>query len=329
MNEKEAELFLENHVDQEDLLDFDPFLVGGGNTEKFNEYLRGGRRRFQLSGVSDISDLVDNSSKELDLVNDFPDMVGDILSYEGNYSLFLTDKSVLYHRMGFTVVKSRMHKGPITEANLILSDVDKYLIQYLTDNVYSTSSVSNLAQLSAWSDMGITKVRIEKTCDCPMCCCVDGSIMGVTKLSELISARSSIYSCKYNLTPVITDRKSVRFKTTDDIMAGLSVVSGAPIEFLDRIVELCSDCEITDIEFLDCRELPEWDGTPVIFSGSYLIVHNGYLHNKSPLDFINEWFNPLIFESSNESSSDIYYVNGVKSRLENGVYISISNGKVL
>jgi len=312
----------------EDLLDFDPFLVGEGNAETYRNLSNKNTNSFQLTGVSDFKDLFKQESEySLCMRDDFPVKKLIPVGRSDASQLFLENKKRCYDLFKYIEYKSSLTEGPVRLSDLVLTSADNYLIKYLSEESFSESAICNLAQLSAYRDMRITNLRIDSVCECPMCSCMNGVPVQLEKVWELILSRSDKFSCSYSFAPLIYDRSSLLVKTCTDLERNGVKYSGIPVELISEILEV--EVPVSDIRFVGFAEL-DIDEYVLISSELYVLVHNLYVGNKSPADYLREWVEGDSDKTLTcDSSDEILYYKGKQVTLNNGYYFDIESGEMV
>jgi hypothetical protein len=309
----------------EELLDFDPFLVGEGNAETYRRMSSKQGSSFQLTGVSDFKDLFAEDQSSFCMMDDFPVNTISPVSRSEASRLFLEYKKRCYDLFNYTEYKSSIMEGPARLSDLVLTPADNYLIKYLAEEVFSESAVINLAQLSAYRDLRIPYLRIESLCSCPLCACMNNVSVLLEKVWELILARSDKFSCAYNFLPLIYDRSSLVFNTLSDLEQNGIKYTGIPIELISEITSI--EVPVKDVRFINFSDLNTSEYV-LMATEKYVLVHNLYVSNKSPADFLREWVKGDSDAAVTCNSSDeILYYKGKQVTLNNGYYFDIESGE--
>lgn len=312
----------------EELLDFDPFLVGDGNADVYRRLSNKESSSFQLTGVSNFKDLLTQESESsLCMRDDFPVKDKLPVGRSDASQLFLDNKKRCYDLFKYTEYKSSVTEGPVRLSDLVLTPADNYLIKYLSEESFYESAISNLAQLSAYRDMRISNLRVSSICECPMCSCMNGVSVQLEKVWELILSRSDKFSCSYSFSPLIYDRSSLLFNSCTDLERNGVKYSGIPVELISEIEEI--EVPVSDIRFVDFAELGIREYV-LVSSESYVLVHNLYVSNKSPADYLREWVEGDSDKTLTcDSSDEILYYKGKQVTLHNGYYFDIESGEMV
>lgn len=312
--------------DHEDLLEFDPFLVGEGS----KSFMSGDREKTnnQLTGVFSTEDLKNSFNIS---VNFGKDSVSDLSTWKDQFSvvkvdvlpLFLSEKRRSYELFDYLRVKSEGLSSLVREEDLLISESDTYLLDYLSDKfVLDKYLVCTLAQLSAWRDMGVREVKFYSNCDCALCRAADRVVYQLQDLFHGICSGSfpthEFCDCYY--LPVIRSREESFL--IPEIEINGTLYKNFPCEFKYLVDSFYS--KVKTIEFMDFTKVKGWSGECVLNRGSSLAVHWGYIGNFSPLDFLEFW---LSDGENGSSSEDILYYKGRKVQLINGSYIDVATGE--
>jgi len=241
-------------------------------------------------------------------------------------------------------IKSQQFSGrPIRERDLVLSEDDRYLVNYLiSQGVIDNYLFDSLAQLSALLEMGFSKVRFNQRDGCALCLAHDGLSYDIKTLISLLGSGKYLVHefCECYYIPIIEDRKAVKVKVDEpEVCVADTVIKNLPIEFLDEIYLLLSGMQevglsYSEISFSDFMDVEKWDHEVVKQVGDTLCVHSMYLGDKSPIDYLRAW---VIAESKtledysdvDISELDVYYLNGKKVVEIDGFYIDVETKKVV
>jgi hypothetical protein len=317
------EAYYEVMSDNETLKEFDPFLAGDAaerllKAESITKY--------QLTGINSVSDLFEEHEDE------------SLIEYEdillGKDEEILTDKDQIrqeffklkkkyLNQFDYIKVLSQRSNTICTEYQLVVTDSDLYLLDYLLDNIVLTLSLlDSLAQLLSWSLIGAKDVKFFKKCECSFCESLNGSVYNIDVLIQKIgNGINPLHrNCDLYFIPIMNS-----FKYAGKSFKGFEVVD-CPVEFLS-ILESKNYKGV--IQFKDFTKVKSWRSECVVQQDSVLLVHNGYIDKVSPIEFLDEWFSTNDEFSDENSSNETIYYKGRQVNLVKGVYIDSETGEVL
>jgi hypothetical protein len=307
------------------------------------------QKHFQLTGINNISDLYSDNAE----VNDEP--VDDLVSFDfpeiGQSAdqfeeIYLATKRSIFEKYNYLNKLSQKFAGRLVkEKDLILSDEDKYLIEHFKrSESVDSCMVNSIAQLSAYYELGFTEAKFVQQDCCPMCSAYDGCCYDISQIIDQFRA-SKVFihkNCECRFVPIIRDRSKVKDLEIDIplLCVGDVFFKNVPLEFKEDISELANMISYEKVEFVDFSKVENgvWeDGKDhsfvVVDFGKLLIVHNGYLENLSPYDFLFNWVaqvdSPSIDISAQLESCEIYYLNGRKVVEVDGNYVDIETKEIV
>lgn len=307
---------------------FDSFLVGDGSAKLLTSYIEEESRGHQIFIpeekafvlVQDDLPKVDESSIIQLTTRDEVDWV------------FYTCKKTLYDLFGFLEIKSRGWMGAVKFEDLVMDDADKYLIDYLFGTIKDIEIWKQLATLSACQNMGISHVKFFSDHACPLCRASTGSILSVESLLRSLCTGGQVThsGCGAELFPVLYREKYEGPLTELDIeliTLGDRDILHAPVEFYrtGKLDEL-SEIHWPEVDFVN---MPQWckdnrvdaSGVVVYEEDETLYVHNSYVGDMGPLDFISYYVGlSPVKEKLGEvelSVAETYWLNG-KSVVKHG-----------
>jgi len=317
---------------------YDAFFIGGGNLPA-------------LYGRLDTSDqllIPVNTSKKSSIVlpkNDFVDFSGEKVQISSdNYKkIFMEFKKKAYDLFNFLFIKSQNIPYPLTEEELLLNDTDHALIEGLSGIVTDYTSVASLATLYGYSDMGIHEVAFKEIDGCPLCKAFDGSIKTIEEVVNLLARNEFLVHphCECEFKPIIR-REAYKGLLSDDLEIDTVQIDdlflmSVPVELEEEIVTVLAEYppKFTKIEFLDLLDYfrdnnLSYSGQVCYKEEDILYVHNSYLFNLGPVDFLRS----ILEENTNKElvnpadlSGTVLYFQGEQVVERAGSYWSIDTGK--
>lgn len=318
-------------------IQFDAFLVGEGSNQIF----------MKKPSKSFFESFSDESDTKLEVIHDFDLFAVEDSEVEDYEELFFQLKKNCLNQFNFIEEKSKRLKGvPVKEKDLVLNSDDSYLLYHLkTQGNVTRHTLEAIASLSACLDMGIPEVKFYEMDGCALCKAYDGTIFSVKDLISRIGARRLVIhaGAKYNFIPVIRDRK-----VFDHIQNGFTLSAyiddvyfrHLPLEFVEFITtDLVQRLSYKEVCFIDFDVLSSIvpnlniESDEVVLSqGDFLFVKNSYVFNYSPYDFLINWLNSKVDDSSvidNFEDDEVLYLNGYRVVERNGKYIDVQTNEVV
>ena len=322
---------------------FDNFLIGAGS-QKLMDKMNPKRGRFldQLTGIHSLADLKKKPKRDTFevLVDDLEEFAREYNAVKNPEEYFFNIKKRIFEKYEFLKEKSKEFAGrPVRERDLVLSNDDSYLLQYMEENGYNHTSIVNaLAQLSAYKDIGLKDVVFYSVDDCPLCLAFEGSYYNIGELISIIgSEKLFIHKGAFcNFMPVF------RSRSEDEFTVSAYVVDvhfkNLPIEFEEFITDdlLESIGKGFSVYFKDFSKLEDVSpGIVARLMNTTIEVHNGYIDRFSPLDFLKEFVKSekKLIRSDEDlkisEDQEVFFLNGKKVVEMDGNYIDVTTGKVV
>ena len=318
---------------------YDAFFIGGGNLPILNRHPSSDQLVTPLAFTGKKA----KKKKAIKVPKyDLDEFSGEHIQVSSAKTLFLEYKKKAFDIFDFLSIKSQLIAFPLTEEELILNDKDHGLIEGLSDIVGDYHSFTCLAMLYAYMDMGIFEVQFRQKDNCPICKAFDGSIFDIEKLINLLARNDFLThaSCDCTFSPII--RREVYsgllddFLDIDSVTIGSVQMLGVPVELEEDLVEVIASSphKFGKIEFLDILDYfrdnnLKYKGE-VVYQADRCYVHNSYMHNLGPVDFLRAALEDKIVKDSvdvSELDGDVLYLKGEKVIEKDGSYWSIKTGK--
>jgi hypothetical protein len=307
---------------------YDAFLVGDGSAKLLDSYIEVDSCSRQITNPFNAAD---EDESFIEIKSDIESLVDDTLSVklEGREEInfaFYSYKKEAYNLFGYVELKSSQMAGiPIKIEDLVMDDADKYLIDYLSSFVDDLYTWKQLAKLHACSNMGISHVRFVPDHDCPLCKALSGSIVLVDEMIKLL-CRGGHFShpyCPCDLAPVVY-RESYSGSLVGQLDKDLITLGDR--DFLHVPKELLVSTELEDIAAkllcpeVDFVNMPQWcrdnkiesSGLVAYLEDETLYVHNSYIGNATPLDYLNSFIDSESLPSKlmDRNKADAYWMDG-------------------
>lgn len=325
---QEIQDMFDSYPDEEELKDFDSFLIGDGSASMMSKLGQPRRERnFQLTGINSIDDLGKKHEDTCDheLIDDLDeysielDIDTDIKDY------YFKVKKDVFNVYDFIKIRSKKMAGrPRKEIDLVISNNEHYLLKYLGgrgDLDYGI--IDSLAQVKALLDMGFLEAKFNQVDCCPICEAYDGNVYNLTQLAELFGSGKFLThsGCLGKFIPVIRDRE----KVLNDLIIDLESVfvdkvkvNNLPIEYRDELYSIIPFTGVSVIHFMDIvNHFDDYENEFVRLVDDELYIHNGYYGSFSPADFLVGWVECNDIEVGVDSqidacvkAGDIYYLDG-------------------
>lgn len=313
----------------------DAFLIGDGSARLLEGYVEDDSYSKQISLEEDSIPIEDDISNK---VHDITELTTrDEIDF-----VFYQYKKQAYDLFDFVKQKSTMLRGiPVKVEDLVLDDADKYLIDYLIGTVKDLYIWRQLAQLHAYSNMCISQVQFFSKHDCQLCKANLGSIFMSDLLLRSLCTGGNIShpGCDCELFPVVY-RESYEGPLANLLEIELLTLADrdflhVPVELyrsnrLDRFV----DIPIPEVDFVN---MPKWcsdnkikdsSGLVVYSEEETLYVHNSYVGDKGPIEFLDMYFGSDIVPSrlTDFAGKDQYLLDGKLVVKHGGYYYDAETG---
>lgn len=251
--------------------------------------------------------------------------------------LFLKSKKEAYEVFDFINTKSKYFgDAPIRERDLIVTEEDRYIVEYLKKRRLSVVLYKGLANLLAYREMGIELAKYVTQCTCPVCSIFNGKIFSVEYLISLFSSGEYLtHASNFSFFPVILReyyQGPIEKLSINITQNGIDII-GLPIEFSGVSIEVGDDvCRVEFVNLLDVLKDEDSSGVVVYLDKGVLNIHNSYVGNYGPMDFLNMWL------SKGESTGvdleilktcEPFFLGGRKVVEYNGSYWDLETGKVV
>jgi hypothetical protein len=269
--------------------------------------------------------------------------------------IFLTTKKSSYSTFNYLdLLAEQVGNVPIKEEDLIVTESDQYIIEYLKKNRISKVSVENVARLIAFQDMGISQVRYFDECMCPICKVYSGKIFDIDFVMQQVMAGEYLtHPGTGSYSPVIY-RESYTGPLTQAENFNIDLLTSHEIEFVnvpielrhqvtmvlpiilnpcDKDVVMCGN-EINRVNFVNMstylKDQKDIDGIVVYQENDTLYVHNSYVGNMGPIEFVQEWVKSHVTETvdlKKLKKCDTYFIKGRKVAKFEGFYYDVETGE--
>jgi len=269
--------------------------------------------------------------------------------------IFLTTKKSAYSTFNYlNLLAEQVGNVPIKEEDLIVTENDQYIIEYLKKNRISKVSVENVAGLIAFQDMGISQVRYFDECMCPICKVYSGKIFDIDFVMQQVMAGEYLtHPGTGSYSPVIY-RESYVGPLTQAENFNIDLLRSHEIEFVNVPIELqhqvtmilpiilnpcdkdvvtCGN-EINRVEFVNMstylKDQKDIDGIVVYQEDDTLYIHNSYVGHMGPIEFAEEWVKSQVTEKvaiKELAKCEKFFVNGKRVAKHQGFYWSLETGE--
>ncbi len=338
---QEIQDMFDAYPEEEELKDFDSFLIGDGSAsmmEKLGNPKR--ERNFQLTGIYDVEDLGKDHEDlcEHELIDDLDEYALELDIKESAADHYFNVKKGVFDVYDFIQIMSKKMSGrPRKEVDLVISNSEHYLIKYLDgrgDLDYGI--LDSLAQVKALLDMGFLEAKFRQLDCCPICEAFDGNVYDLTQLAELFGSGKFLIhgGCLGTFIPVIRDREFILNDLNIDlesIFVENVKVNNLPIEYKDELYNIIPFTGVSVIHFMDIvNHFDDYENEFVRLVDNELYIHNGYYGSFSPADFLVGWVecNDIEVGASGRidacvKAGDIYYLDGRKVVELDGIYFDV------
>jgi hypothetical protein len=353
MSPDEIQKLYEEWPEDDKLLPFDDFLVGGAMAPAVTQNRASFNR--QISGVGTVQELLKlgkapDAEAEIDNEDDlhlFAQTEVELTTEEQYEQLYLTAKRRAFKIFNFLHIKSAL-KGnvPLSEKDLLLEEEDHYLLEYLRRSTKDYYRVQQIATLIAYREMGIEVAKFVKKDTCPVCEAHDGLFYNVSYLLDLLGSGSYLThpSCDVEWFPVIHRESYVgplngEFGIDlEEVMdGGGRMLRNVPVELHDDVLKAAAGLPYRIVDFVNMAEygLNEIDskedlsGAVVYARGDRLFVHNSYIGMKGPAQFIESFLSVQGVPSKADlggERGEIFFVGGRSAFRKDGVFWDSETG---
>jgi len=341
-----------NNLDE----NFDAFFIGDVSYELLKREIRHVNKSYsnQLidtiiknDAACDQQVALDGSKWAFDIKNDISEyeiehiIVNDIKEIE---KIFELEKKIIFESFDFIRIRSEnLGSIPMKERDLILNELDIHTIKYISDKIDDYHTISSIAKLMAYKDMGIEEVKFIERDGCMICKAFDGVITNIDYyLDSLMTGNTITHSCcECNFMPVIK-RNVYKGFLNENVLNKKECLNINGVKLYNTPTELLF---IPEFEYL--ISLLKSKNTEVVFENLYkfcinvmeevvenkedliivqycdkLYIHNSYIDGYGPLDFIKSYIGysekPDVLEK--EVDGEIFYVNGSMVIRHNGEF---------
>jgi hypothetical protein len=317
--------------------EIDSFFVGDGSAEllgklpapDFSEQLH---QMFTHDAQSSNFN-IEEDTQRFAIIFDRPET-----DYEGT---MLVAKRHAYAVFDFLETKAELAEVPVREEDLLVSDDDRYVIDYLKAKSLGTVAYNAICTLTAFRDMGIEHARFVTDCECPLCRAAVRKIYAVDDVSRLLSAGEYLtHAGVFGFQPVIYREhyegpcKNLEWDDFDH--SGVHIV-GLPKEISFAWDDFCEKLVadgVRELRFVnmaeDLKEVDDSAGIVVLYKDGVLKVHNSYVGDYGPVDFLKNWFaedKPEKVDPQVLAECDVFFLKGKKVARYKGSYWRLENGE--
>lgn len=332
--------------------DFDSFFVGDGSEKLMSMVDKvvspSIKPRFNPMDGFDVDKSINNSKFEvIDDIMEFAEHKVDISSIKDAEELFFNSKKTVFDMFNFMSIKSSNMRGmAVKEIDIVLDDMDHHIIEYMIGYTKDSFAFKSVAVLMAYENMKIGNAIFVESDGCSLCNSIHGSIISVGKIrSDLVAGGFISHPyCECDFFPVI-DRGSYNGPISgslniDCMYLGNKEVHNFPTEFnCEGFKKLISKLSYDKINFINIFEMFGNVGTnnediPVVHyddDDEILYIHNGYISNYSPIDYLIGYINNANSPHKIDVSrlSDRYYLNGMVVVKHDGKYWNANTGELV
>lgn len=268
--------------------------------------------------------------------------------------IFLTTKKNAYSQFDYlNVLSSQVGNVPIKEEDLIVTENDQYIIEYLKKNRISKVSVENVAMLLAYQEMGFGQVRYFDECMCPICKVFSGKIFDIDFVMQQAIAGeylthpgtgsfAPICYREFYQGPIPKDSLNIHeicvngFEFVNvpiELKNQVTMILPSILNCIDKDLVMCGN-SINKVEFVNFSEYlkdqKDTDGIVVYEENDTLYVHNSYVGHMGPIEFVEEWAKSNTVEKVDRKKlkkCDTYFIKGQKVAKYQGFYYSLETGE--
>lgn len=258
--------------------------------------------------------------------------------YEGT---MLVAKRHAYAVFNFLETKAEQAEVPVREEDLLVSDDDRYVIDYLKTKSLGTVAYNAICTLMAYQDMGISYARFVSSCECPLCTAAVRKIYAVDVMLRTLSAgESPTHAGVFGFQPVIYREryeglcKNLEWDEFDDMGVRVCAMPKEISFEWDDFCEKLSAEGVRELRFVNmAEELKEVDdsaGIVVLYKDGVLKVHNSYVGDYGPVDFLKNWFAGEKTERVDPqvlAECDVFFLKGKKVARYKGSYWDLESGE--
>ncbi len=318
------------------------FFIGAGSGRLVNEYKNPQAYADQMLDKSE-------GETEVEVVGDLDSFAIEkvqITNDETYKILYLSGKKKAYSIFNYLSVKSKVMGGVRKEEDLLLGEEDLQVIAELRLLTKDYFAVYSLAVLYAYLEMGIGEVQFRQKDSCLLCRALDGSVADISNVISLICSGVGITHryCDCEFVPVIRRERSYinlggSLNSDVTLEEGKTVV-GMPVELEKALRTPLGDISNAVIKFLDIRVYMSEAGiidspAAVVIEddGGILFVHNSYVGNLGPVDFVTAFLQqeeyPESLSTLELEGLEVFYYKGRQVSEFNDRYWDCETGDVI
>jgi hypothetical protein len=275
--------------------------------------------------------LANRSQKSFELVDDTSDFFGEEVNVSGSEirDVWSESKQKIFDVFDYMSVRSKQYQGiPIKLGDLVFGDDDLYVLEEVDRlGISDVYLISSIAQLYAVEQMGFYEFRFYAVHGCPLCHAAHRKHFSTKEvLGVLCSGEVFLHPyCDFDIVPII--RREVYKGAISNLNIDFEIngiyVKSAPVEYITEIRAYLSNLEsnVKTVEFLNlpnyCKQnhVENYGGTVSILSEDSLLIHNSYVDNAGPMEFLSFTLDnkkepdkiPL-----DELKGEIFFLNGKK-----------------
>lgn len=256
---------------------------------------------------------------------------------------FYTAKKKAYGYFNYVeILASCVGDVPVREQDLIVGENDLYIIDYLTKNKVDKYALETIATLMAYESMGLYFAKFHTDCQCPVCRNFDGQIIETDSTIRLLSSGGYITHCgPCSCSPIVYREfytgPLAGHLDIDQLSIVNLLVNSVPIELQSELsVALMGivDPQVKQVNLINMAEFlkdsKDSSGIVIYCESDTLWVHNSYVGNLGPVEFIAEWLKAEQVESVNmDDLRDcvVYFIKGVRAAKYKGFYWNVETGE--
>lgn len=245
----DLQYFFDQFPDQDELKPFDGFFVGEESSKLVN--------KVPINNYYDQLYNSDGSDSGFEDITDWEDFDGEYIKVENLEEVFFEAKKGVYDLFGYIDKKMSESKLKLVRVkDLVITSVDKRLIEYLSYKVDDYYTIYSIAELSAFKEIGYDKVRFRSKDGCPICNALDKNVFTVQEVIDKLVEGESIShkSCDCFFEPF-----GKYYGICDIVEEGIEII-GCPVEWKEVVVEKFKSLGYDYLVFGDAERAMKYDG---------------------------------------------------------------------
>ena len=240
--------FFNEFPDVDELKPFDGFFVGEGSSKVLSKV-----------SVTNYYEQLYNHKEESESIDitDWEDFGGEFRKVEDYEEVFFEAKKRVYDLVGYVSKKLSESKSKLVRVkDLVVTSVDKRLIDYLRYSIEDYNTVYSIAELSALKELGYVDARFRAKDTCPICLAMDKVVVNIQSVLDKLSQGNYIAHkyCECRFEPF-----GKYYGVCDILEEGIEVV-GCPIEWKTEIVSKLKELGYDFAVFGNAEKYMRYDG---------------------------------------------------------------------